>query len=90
MKKITITVSGLVQGVFFRYTTRNIARKLGLKGIVKNMPDGTVYVEAEGEETDLKQLLNFVKKGPPQAKVENVIYEFSAPENKFKGFDYAF
>jgi acylphosphatase len=55
MKRITITVSGLVQGVFFRYTTRNVARKLGLKGIVKNMPDGTVYIEAEGEDADLEQ-----------------------------------
>ena len=90
MKKIIIIVSGLVQGVFFRYTTRKVARNLGLTGYVKNMPDGTVYIEAEGEKDKLEQLLNFSKKGPPHAKVENIKYEFREPESKYKGFEYAF
>jgi acylphosphatase len=90
MKKLIITVSGLVQGVFFRYTTRKVARKLGLKGYVKNMPNGTVYIEAEGEEEQLNQLLKFTYTGPPHAKVENVEYEFRESDNKFKGFDYDF
>lgn len=90
MKKIVITVSGLVQGVFFRYTTRKVARNLGLKGYVKNMPDGTVYIEAEGEKDKLEQLLKFAEKGPPHANVTNIEYEYRAPENKFKGFEYAF
>ncbi len=90
MKKIIIKVTGLVQGVFFRYTTRKVARKLGLKGYVKNMPDGTVYIEAEGEENDLKQLLQFANTGPPHAKVENVEYEIRDADNKYKGFEYAY
>ncbi|NHJ24455.1 MAG: acylphosphatase [Candidatus Lokiarchaeota archaeon] len=90
MKKIIIKVTGLVQGVFFRYTTRKVARKLGLKGYVKNMPDGTVYIEAEGEENDLKQLLKFANTGPPHAKVENVEYEIRDADNKYKGFEYAY
>jgi len=90
MKKIVITVSGLVQGVFFRYTTRKVARNLGLKGYVKNMPDGTVYIEAEGEKDKLEQLLRFAEKGPPHANVTHTEYEYKAPENKFKGFEYAF
>ncbi|MFX1410399.1 MAG: acylphosphatase, partial [Promethearchaeota archaeon] len=48
MKRIKIKVYGLVQGVFFRYTTRKVARNLGLAGYVKNMPDGSVLIEAEG------------------------------------------
>ena len=90
MKKIIIRVYGLVQGVFFRYTTRKVARRLGLAGIVKNMPDGSVYIEAEGPEEKLYELLEFSKKGPKHAEVENIEYEFKEPENKFKVFDYAF
>ena len=90
MQKIIIKVFGHVQGVFFRYTTRKVARKLGLTGIVKNMPDGSVFIEAEGSEDKLNELLAFSKKGPKYAKVENVIYEFKEPDYKYKGFDYDF
>lgn len=90
MKRIIINVYGHVQGVFFRYTTRKIARKLGLTGIVKNMPDGSVYIEAEGPEDKLHELLQFAKKGPKYAKVEQVKHTFKDVENKYKGFDYDF
>ncbi len=90
MKKLIIKVYGRVQGVFFRYTTRKVARKLGLTGIVKNMPDGSVYIEAEGHEDNLLELLEFAKKGPRNAKVEEFKYEFKEPENKYNGFDYDF
>jgi acylphosphatase len=90
MRRIIIKVYGLVQGVFFRYTTRKVARKLGLTGIVKNMPDGSVYIEAEGTEENLSQLLKFAKKGPKYAEVSNVEYEYTNPLNNYKGFDYAF
>jgi acylphosphatase len=90
MKRIIINVYGHVQGVFFRYTTRKVARKLGLTGVVKNMTDGSVFIEAEGSEDKLNELLEFSKKGPKYAKVENVKYEFKEPENKFKGFEYDF
>lgn len=90
MKKIIINVYGHVQGVFFRYTTRKVARKLALTGFVKNMPDGSVYIEAEGPENKLLELLEFANKGPKYAKVENVTHEFKEPENKFKGFEYSF
>jgi len=90
MKRVIITVSGIVQGVFFRYTTRKVARKLGLTGIVKNMSDGSVFIEAEGPEDKLLELLEFSKKGPKHARVDKVDYEFKDPQNKFKGFDYDF
>ena len=90
MKRIIINVYGLVQGVFFRYTTRKVARKLGLTGIVKNKPDGSVYIEAEGSEKSLLELLEFAKKGPKYARVEKIEHRFEEPENKFKNFDYAF
>lgn len=90
MKRIIINVYGLVQGVFFRYTTRKVARKLGLTGYVKNMPDGKVYIEAEGPDEKLLELLEFSKKGPKYAHVDKVDYEIKEPQNKFKNFDYSF
>ncbi len=90
MKSLIIHVYGLVQGVFFRYTTRKVARKLDLTGYVKNMPNGCVYIEAEGPEDKLLELLEFSKKGPKHAHVEKVEYEFKEPQKIFKNFDYAF
>ena len=86
MKRIIINVFGLVQGVFFRYTTRKVARKLGLTGYVKNMPDGSVYIEAEGPEDKLKELLEFAKKGPKHAQVEKTDYEFKDSQSQFNDF----
>ncbi|TFG03079.1 MAG: acylphosphatase [Promethearchaeota archaeon] len=86
MKRIIINVYGLVQGVFFRYTTRKVARRLGLTGYVKNMPDGSVYIEAEGSEDKLKELLEFTKKGPKHAQVEKTDYEFKDSQNQFNDF----
>jgi acylphosphatase len=90
MKRIVIQVYGLVQGVFFRYNTRKIARKLGLTGLVKNLPDGSVYIEAEGPEEKLLDLLKFSRKGPNSARVDNVEYEITEYQSKFKGFEYDF
>jgi acylphosphatase len=90
MKRIKIKVYGLVQGVFFRYTTRKIARQLNLTGYVKNVSDGTVYIEAEGPEEKLYELLEFSKKGPKYAQVDRVEHEFSEPTNEYDGFDYGF
>jgi acylphosphatase len=90
MKRIIIHVYGLVQGVFFRYTTRKIARKLGITGIVKNLPNGSVYIEAEGPEDKLLELIRFAKKGPKAANVESIEFEYKEPQYKFKGFDYSF
>jgi len=88
MKRIIIKVYGHVQGVFFRYTTRKFARRLGLTGYVKNMPDGSVYIEAEGSEEKIQQLLKFSKKGPEYARVERVESEFIEPHDEFSGFEY--
>ncbi|MFX1274321.1 MAG: acylphosphatase [Promethearchaeota archaeon] len=89
-KRIVIKVYGRVQGVFFRYTTRKIASRLGLTGRVKNMPDGSVFIEAEGPEEKLKELLKFSKKGPDRAIVERVEFEISDPMHQYHGFDYDF
>jgi Acylphosphatases len=82
-----IYVSGLVQGVFFRAYTRNVARTLGLKGWVRNLPDGRVEIYAEGEEESLKKLVEWCKIGPPHAIVEDVKVEWCEYSGKYGSFD---
>jgi acylphosphatase len=72
MKRIHAKVTGLVQGVFFRASTRDTARTLGLNGWVRNMPDGSVELEAEGPEDRISQLVIWLNQGPQYARVGNV------------------
>lgn len=65
-------VSGKVQGVFFRASTREQALKLGLRGYAKNLPDGRVEVLAEGEAAAVDALERWLHVGPPMARVESV------------------
>ncbi len=72
MKHFNLKVVGRVQGVFFRAFTKEEAENLGLTGYVTNYDDGSVYIEAEGEENKLKKLIKWCHKGPIFAKVEKV------------------
>ena len=65
-------VSGKVQGVFFRASTREQALKLGLSGYAKNLPDGRVEVLAEGDASALDALERWLHVGPPMARVGSV------------------
>jgi acylphosphatase len=67
-----ITVSGMVQGVGFRYACRHMANTLGIKGYVKNLPGGEVYIEAEGNESQMKLFVKWCYEGPPHANVSSV------------------
>ena len=72
MKYFNITVSGKVQGVFYRSFTQKEAQRLQLTGFVRNEPNGDVYIEAEGEEPVLNELVTWCKTGSPTAVVEEV------------------
>ncbi len=68
-----IRVTGRVQGVFFRVSTQQEARNLGLTGFVRNEPDGSVYLEVEGDREKIDRLLQWIKAGgPPRGKVNRV------------------
>lgn len=77
MKTIKIKVFGDVQGVNFRHEAKQEADELGLMGFVSNLPDGSVYIEAEGEEEDLERILRWCSTGPDIAKVFKVKSEVS-------------
>ncbi len=67
-----IRVKGKVQGVFYRASTVDAAKSLGLKGFVRNEPDGSVYIEVEGPKDQVDQLIEWSKRGPSNARVESV------------------
>ena len=71
-RRVRARVRGRVQGVAFRASTRSEARRLGLAGWVKNLPDGTVELEAQGAPEVVAQLLAWCAKGPPSARVDGV------------------
>ncbi len=87
MKRAHIWVSGRVQGVWFRATAREIANRLGLKGWVRNLPDGRVEIVAEGDESALDEFIKWCWEGPPLARVEDVEVEWERPTGEFRSFE---
>lgn len=81
-----IRVYGRVQGVFYRANTRNKARELGLKGYVRNLSDGSVEAVVEGDKDKVEKLLEWMRIGPPMAKVDRVIVEYQEYKGDFKDF----
>lgn len=86
MTRYRINVKGKVQGVFYRSSTQAKARELKLSGWVRNEEDGSVTIEAEGEEQKLEKLIEWCKKGPGAAVVNEVEYEEIEPEG-VNGFE---
>ncbi len=86
MPAFFIKIYGHVQGVGFRYFTYRIARKMGIKGYVRNAEDGSVEIHAEGDEKSLGDFLKQVSRGPISAVVTNVEYE-QVNEKDFQTFE---
>lgn len=87
MKRLHAFIRGEVQGVFFRSTTYQWGNSLGLKGFVRNLPDGRVEVVAEGPEAKLKELLENLQAGPPSAHVEKVDAQWEEARSEFSSFE---
>ena len=82
-----VYVSGDVQGVFFRDSTRQKAQQLGLAGWVKNLPDGRVEALFEGPSQKVTEMVRWCEQGPPHAAVENVDVEFDTAQEDLPGFE---
>ena len=81
MRDLHVRVTGVVQGVGFRWFVREKARRLGLAGWVRNLSDGSVEVAATGDPGQIDLLLDELKKGPPGAMVALVQTESTAPDH---------
>ena len=85
MKRIHAKVTGRVQGVYYRASTRDEASRLGLTGWVMNMPDGSVELEAQGHQDKVDKLIKWLHQGPPYASVTDVsVEEIPVVENEDK------
>ena len=85
LKAKEIKISGLVQGVGFRYCALQKANELGITGFVKNRTDGSVYIEADGEIEILERFVMWCKQGPDWSRVDEVIV-VDIPFNDYKSF----
>lgn len=84
--RVHLRVQGLVQGVYFRASTRDEARRLGLVGWVRNEPDGSVSAVAEGPRPALQALLAWAHHGPPSARVDQVDAQWSEATGEHQAF----
>ena len=87
VRRLHAVITGRVQGVGFRYFVLRCARDLGLVGWVRNRPDGSVELVAQGEESSLRGLLADLKQGPPVSWVQQVSVEWHSPQPGLQGFD---
>ncbi len=85
-KRKHVTITGLVQGVFFRSSMREMARELGIKGWVKNDPQGRVEAVVEGDEDALEKMIAWCHKGPGAARVESVDVEDETCRDGYDSF----
>lgn len=86
VRKASIHVTGIVQGVYYRYTTQRKADEFALGGTVRNMPDGSVSIVCEGEEEAVLRLVEWCKQGPRGARVDKVDVRWEEATGSFSGF----
>lgn len=86
MASVQAIIHGRVQGVLFRDFAFRRARGLGLTGYVRNLPGGSVEVQAEGERKQLEELIAHLKEGPPAAKVTEVVTSWLEYAGSYSGF----
>lgn len=86
MERIYLHIFGRVQGVGFRWHTGNRAGELGLKGWVRNCPDGSVRALAEGPKKQLRALVDWINQGPERARVDRVELIWAEATEEFDQF----
>ena len=86
MKRAHLWISGIVQGVFFRYSTRLKADELGVSGWVKNCFDSRVETVVEGEAEKVERMIKWCHTGPPQAQVTDVQTDWEEYQGEYSGF----
>jgi acylphosphatase len=87
LERAHVLVSGRVQGVFFRDSTRQKAEELGLAGWVENVPDGQVEALFEGPSERVREMVRWCEEGPQHASVENVDTDFASASGDLEGFE---
>jgi acylphosphatase len=89
-REALVTVSGRVQGVWFRASTVEVAREVGAKGYVRNLPDGKVEALVQGTKEQIEAVIAFMKKGPPGSVVSDIDVTMRVPERKYETFQVSY
>lgn len=87
MKTLRLRIHGRVQGVWFRESMRQEAERLDATGWVRNAPDGSVEAMVQGSETAVDALVDWARRGPPQARVDRIEIELIETNERFSGFE---
>ncbi len=87
MRRVHLRIRGLVQGVSYRATAREAALKLGVKGWVRNLPNGDVEAVVEGDAATVGRFISWSKRGPEEARVEAVTVTDVGGTERFVGFE---
>ncbi len=87
MLELHVIAHGLVQGVFFRRTVYQHAQGLGLAGTVRNLPDDTVEIIAQGEKETLEAFLKTLEAEPGSAQLQKLETRYSTPKRRYSGFE---
>ncbi len=90
LKTLHCLISGRVQGVNFRSWTKSQAEKFGLTGWVRNLPDGKVEVQAQGDEQVLSSFREELNRGPTASRVDNLECRFVDEDQEYTNFDVTF
>lgn len=88
LKKVRahVIIAGRVQGIFYRVSAKKMADKIGVKGWIRNLPDGRVEAVFEGDEDAVKRMISWCWVGPPGAKVINIDVEWEEYLEEYKDF----
>ncbi|MBI9083428.1 MAG: acylphosphatase [Desulfobacterales bacterium] len=86
-KRAHLRISGIVQGVCFRWETTRSARALGVTGWVRNRSDGSVEVVCEGDRANVEAFIDWCRKGPQMARVDAIQLEWGSPLGGFEAFE---
>jgi acylphosphatase len=90
VSRLNIRITGVVQGVGYRYFVSRRATEYGLRGWVKNHADGSVQIDAIGAKGHLEDFLKYVRIGPPGSRVAGVTTQWHEDEPEYAGFDIRF
>jgi len=89
MTRAELTISGRVQGVFYRASAQEEGMRLGLRGEVRNLPDGKVEAIVEGPRERIEEFIAWCRRGPPAARVDDVQVRWSPAQGTFRSFTMA-
>lgn len=84
--RIRILIEGRLQGMNFRYHTQQQAEKLGLVGFVRNLSDGRIEIDAQGEEDKIEQMLAWCQEGPQNTQIKSILFRYDEPVERHTDF----